>query len=122
MTSLMNLKSKEMNILEIWKGPYKNIQDIYIFSSEDVMVCSLLLEDHNFNEAIVAKLNNKEVDPFIGNFESNGEYICYNGNRVMMMGGWRHLTGVGALNLPQGTAIKLQDEMRDWIVETLNKE
>ena len=85
----MNLKSKEMNIFEIWKGPYKNIQDMIIFSSEDVMVCALLLEDHDFNEAIVAKLNNKEVDPFIGNFESIGEYICYNGNRVMMMGGWR---------------------------------
>lgn len=40
----------------------------------------------------------------------------------MLIRGWGHLTGCGALNLPDHEAAKIQDDFGEWIVKKLKQE
>lgn len=49
-------------------------------------------------------------------------YVSIDGINVMLLRGWGHLTGCGALNLPPEEAIEIQDDFGEWIVKKLKQE
>ena len=49
----------------------------------------------------------------------NGIDFCYNGKYVFCVRGWGHLTGTGALHLPEKEAARIQDEFVKYILEKL---
>lgn len=48
--------------------------------------------------------------------------VTIDGINVMLIRGWGHLTGEGALNLPYREASKIQDDFGEWIVKKLKQE
>ena len=72
-------------------------------------------------EKIVAKLNGDTTIKFDGEFTlHNNTRVFYNGELMFMIRGWGYLTGIGALNLPEDEAIKIQDDFANFVIETLN--
>ena len=45
--------------------------------------------------------------------------FCYNGKYVFCVRGWGHLTGTGALHLPEKEAARIQDEFVRYILDKL---
>ena len=46
-------------------------------------------------------------------------YIKLDGQPMLLLRGWGHLTGCGALNLPPDQAAKIQDDFANWVVNKL---
>lgn len=49
-------------------------------------------------------------------------YVSIDGINIMVLRGWGHLTGRGALNLSPEEAIEIQDDFGEWIVKKLKQE
>ncbi|MCK9416529.1 hypothetical protein M0Q97_07730 [Candidatus Dojkabacteria bacterium] len=54
-------------------------------------------------------------------FDEDNAIIYQDDKEFIIIRGWGHLTGCGALNLDGQTATKIQNEFAYYIVETLNK-
>lgn len=52
---------------------------------------------------------------------SIGRVICCDDAPVLLPRGWGMLRGIGAYNLDEETAARIQDEFIDYVVEQLNK-
>lgn len=66
------------------------------------------------------KVINKEITP--NNFNTythKGGMVKLNGNDIILIRGWGYLTGTGGLNLSGEEAAAIQDDLADYIVETL---
>ena len=79
-------------------------------------------------QQIVAKINGDTsiiIEPLFNFSYNDGDIWAFSSiakkrKPVMMIRGWGHLTGCGALNLPDDVAAKIQDDFGNFIVETLN--
>lgn len=112
---------KLTNALEIYKLPF-HVSGPYIFSSNGVMALTSVNDDCEFMERVCCELN----EEYLGlarweNVESKGQYILADGKPILIIRGWGHLTGCGALNLPSEEAAKIQDDFRDWIISKLRR-
>lgn len=91
--------------------------------------------DRKFDESteklkpiIVDKINGKDVKiEHLSNFKYDGDGMImatYDADGkeydIMLIRGWGHLTGIGALHLDHEFAAKLQDDFAKYIVDTLN--
>lgn len=77
---------------------------------------------HEAKLAIINLLNGDEDKPVIREVKYSGGYVSIGGINVMLLRGWGHLTGCGALNLPPEEAAKIQDDFGEWIVKKLKQE
>ena len=115
---------KKITKEEVWKLPVYNKCDTFIESNENVSLCSIVGNDITLIDNIIKKLNGANEISFQEQFSVNAKYplyIQYNNKNVLLMRGWGYLTGTGTLNLPVKEAEKIQDNMRDWIVDMLNR-
>lgn len=79
-------------------------------------------------QQIIAKLNGDAsiiIEPLYNFSYINGDIYAFSTinkkkKHIMMIRGWGHLTGTGALNLSDEDAVRIQDEFGQYIVETLN--
>ena len=46
-------------------------------------------------------------------------FIQKDNENILLLRGWGHLTGGGALNLPDKEAIQIQNEFLDWVISKL---
>ena len=46
-------------------------------------------------------------------------FIQKDNENILLLRVWGHLTGGGALNLPDKEAIQIQNEFRDWVISKL---
>jgi hypothetical protein len=112
------------NALEIYKPPFR-ADSSYIYSSNGVM--SLMATDNNHDPE---KLMLRTVEILNGDSESignpnisyyNGE-IYLNSNVIMVVRGFGHLTGEGALNLSLDEAMRVQDQFGEWVCRKLRND
>ena len=115
--------NKDFKKEDIWIPPFYNDYDCYIKSSNNVMLFSICTSNKTLIKNIITKLNGESIEFKYKFKKSNDDFqlIQYNDKNVLLMRGWGHLTGCGALNLPEKEAAIIQDEMEDWVIETLNK-
>ncbi len=110
-----------MNFLDVYRPPFR-ADGPMIYSSNGVL--ALMAENIAYYPEQMMK---RTVEILNGESESmgcpdvgcdNGE-IYVNGDPFLMVRGWGHLTGVGALNLPVEEAAVIQDEFAVWVVEKI---
>ncbi len=122
-----------MEFTEVWTLPFKadaGGYSSYIWDSSNHMCFSYLgsnyvshEEDYKTYRRIIDLMNGNNVDPFKDVF-INHSYIVigddeFLGSPALMVRGWGHLTGCGALNLHEVEALRLQRQLEEYCVEKL---
>lgn len=113
-----------MTALEVYKPPFRT-DGLYIFSSNNVM--TLMAADcHNFPDKLMEKtcqiMNGESKSSGNSNISySNGE-IRHGAQLLMVVRGFGHLTGQGGLGLSGEEAIKIQDELGEWLCRLLRND
>ena len=105
-----------------YKPPFEFDGHNYIFTDEGSMaLCSQNWDDvGDILERVEGLLNKKREDYFeaIGTTESDPCALKID-NVWFIIRGWGHLTGIGAMNLLQEEACKIQDAFKDWLISRL---
>ena len=110
---------------DIWKLPLKKLDDIdYVYSSNEVLALSFFRDEWALDDAIINKIvdiiNGDIESDFLPEWQTKGCDISYQGEYAFCVRGWGHLTGCGALHLPEDTAVKIQDGFISYILSRLN--
>lgn len=104
-----------MKALEIYKPPFR-ISEPYIFS----LAFMILTRNNELIRNICDTLSNEDTHLNLGNITyANDVFIQKDNENILLLRGWGHLTGGGALNLPDKEAIQIQNEFRDWVISKL---
>lgn len=113
-----------MTALDVYKPPFRT-DGLYIFSGNNVM--TLMASDcqndpQKLMERTCQIMNGESKSYGNPNISyANGE--IYNGSQLLMVvRGFGHLTGHGALGLPVEEALKIQDEFGEWLCRLLRNE
>lgn len=110
---------------DIWKFPLKKYDDIdYVYSSNGVLALSFFRDEWTLDDTIINKIvgiiNGDIESDFLPEWQAKGCDISYQGKYAFCVRGWGHLTGCGALHLPEDTAVKIQDGFISYILSRLN--
>ena len=112
---------------EVFTPPF-NFDGVFIYDAKNRISINALLSDEK-TKKIVSKLNGTSKKKLKGKFlisDVDSTRILFRDGKgtgnvpVLLIRGWGRLTGTGGLFLPEETAVKLQDDFAQWIVETLN--
>ena len=63
--------------------------------------------------------NKTEITFTIDDIDDTDPCLLVINNRKYLLRGWQYLTAYNELNLPTMKAEEIQDDLRDWIVNTL---
>lgn len=113
-----------MNFLDIYQPPFR-AEGVMIFSANNVMALMALNLYHcpeKMMKRTVDVLNGESSavgNPDVG---CEGGEIYVNGDPFLVVRGWGHLTGRGALNLSENEAAKIQDDFAAWVVGKIRGE
>ena len=115
-----------MNWRDVYQLPLRSDSGSYVWSNNGTMTFTFDF-DYDYGEKrkmiqmVVDKLNGDSSTKFDSEFTmQDGVDIYYNGEYMFCVRGWGHLTGTGALHLPEVEAIRIQDDFVKWVLETLN--
>lgn len=120
------MKTSEITFKDCWSGPYSMLGP-YIVDAKGNMIL-LCLEDaviHSNIDKIMCeiceKLNGNKIDTVftIEDIDDTEPCLLVINNKKFLLRGWQHLTAYNELNLPTMKAEEIQDELREWIVNTL---
>lgn len=118
----MKKNRKLPDFKEIYSSPFEKQCDVYFFSSNGVMSFNILTNNKELILQIEQCLNSKIPIKVSDNVEKDEIIIKIDGNPVLLARGWGHLTGVGALNLSEEVAKKVQDDFICWTISKLKGE
>lgn len=123
-----------MNWSDVWKLPLK-LDDFgfYVWDANDKMAL-MFYENEEYDDDVdfapiaqrirsqmISQINGESYfAPFTGLRYEKGEFINNDGDNVLCVRGFGHLTGVGGLNLNDEEASRIQDEFGQYIIEKLH--
>ena len=114
-----------MDFKDVYKFPLiADVNGCFIWTDNSVMAFTELFEDnYEFAKYLVDRINGTvEADDNLRPFKAIDDVIEDNsGKEVLLVRGWGHLVGIGALHLPVEEAAKIQDDFLDYCVNQLNK-
>ncbi len=64
-------------------------------------------------------LNGAKTPASARDYTYNAPEILLDGKRLLVVRGWGHLTGTGALNLDHKVAADIQDRFAQWVISKL---
>lgn len=113
-------KRKKLTFKEVYQLPL-TVDDYmsYIWSANGVMTFDNLIDDKNVLSEILEILNGTSEKKVTCEVMYEKGYIKIAGQPILLLRGWGHLTGCGALNLPPNQAAKIQDDFANWVVNKL---
>ncbi len=113
-----------MNFDEIYKPPFHDFFGIGVATKDGVRCFDWVVRmPHESKLAIIDLLNSNGEKPVKKEVKYNKDgYVSIDGINIMVLRGWGHLTGRGALNLSPEEAIEIQDDFGEWIVKKLKQE
>lgn len=119
------MKNKELTFNEVYKLPLQvdRYCPDYIYTSNEVMALTMY-NDEDKDYYLITDIINGNVKSEIKNkitYDKNNAIILFDEVPKIMIRGWGHLTGTGALNLSEEDAIKIQDDFAKFIIEKLTK-
>lgn len=108
---------------EHWKNYYKlplryDVHSHYAFTADNVMALTFGAIDSASAEKIVSIINGFIESSIHGLTLEDGVFRL-DGDTLMMVRGWGHLTGTGARNLDGDKAAEIQDEFAEYIFNRL---
>lgn len=115
--------------LNFYKRPFKSIiESGRVYDVDDNFMFQFEMDDIQLQKDIINHLNNDNEsrfnrfrrhpeDPIVVQIQSDSGKWC----DIIMIRGWGNLTGSGAHNFKQEKAIKIQDNLVDWLLQKLNK-
>ena len=109
----------------IWQLPlHKDKHSDYVWSSNGNMALSSFKEEWEYDDEMINKIvliiNGETPSDFLPKWKAEGCDILYQDEYAFCVRGWGHLTGSGALHLPEDTAAIIQDGFISYIVDKLN--
>lgn len=115
------MKKKELTFKDVYQLPleFDEYCPVYIYSANGVMTFNNLIDDREKLKEILAILNGKSNKKVTNEVTYEKGYIKSDGIPILLLRGWGHLTGCGALNLPAEKAAKIQDDFANWVVNKL---
>lgn len=113
-----------MKFDEIYKPPFRDFFGIGVKTKEGVRCFDWMVKMPQESKQLIIDILNGRTDKSVKrklNYDGAGQ-VSIDGINVMCLRGWGHLTGCGALNLPDREASKIQDDFGEWIVKKLKQE
>lgn len=108
-------------IQNIFKPPFYNACQIYIFDADNQMCFNILTEDEFLCYDILDAMNDKKIDKKYDNVRIDDEYLYIDDEPVLLVRGWGYLTGIGGLNMNDEEAIKAQKELLEYVKNKLEE-
>lgn len=114
-------RKKVLTFKDVYKLPFTfdEWSMTYIWSANDVMTFNCLIKDKETRDTIINILNGTIDKKIVDEVMYDDGYIKVAGQPILLLRGWGHLTGCGALNLPPDQAAKIQDGFANWVVNKL---
>lgn len=114
---------------DVWIGPFRYDGYGYIYSKNDVMTFTVDMnvdsEDpfiYKLIKDMITILNGGEIKTKYEGLVIKDGCDLYKGDTMIgYFRGWGHLTGSGALNLPEEKAGMLQDRLITYVMDKLRK-
>lgn len=108
---------------DYYKFPLKSDSlRVYVWTADDQMAfnwcCNLPKETRQEIVDIINGTSNKKSEK---EWIVKNNRIYYDDKLVLLTRGWGMLRGIGAYNLDEETAARIQDEFINYVVEQLNK-
>lgn len=118
------MKNKEeLTFSQVYKLPLQvdRYCPDYIYTSNEVMALTMYNDDDEDSYLIVDIINGTIKSEFKHKitYDKNNAIILFDEVPKIMIRGWGHLTGTGALNLSEEVAVKIQDDFAEYIIEKL---
>lgn len=113
-----------MKFDEIYKPPFHDFFGIGVSTREGVRCFDWMVRMSQESKQLIIDILNDRTDKSVKRevkYDEAGQ-ISIDGIDVILLRGWGHLTGCGALNLPGHEAAKIQDDFGEWIVKKLKQE
>lgn len=113
-----------MKFDEIYKPPFHDFFGIGVKTKEGVRCFDWMVKMPQESKQLIIDILNSRTDKSVKRevkYDPSGQ-VSIDGIKVMLIRGWGHLTGGGALNLPYREAAKIQDDFGEWIVKKLKQE
>lgn len=113
-----------MKFDEIYKPPFHDFFGIGVKTKEGVRCFDWMVKIPQESKQLILDILNSRTDKSVKRevkYSPSGQ-VTIDGINVMLIRGWGHLTGEGALNLPYREAAKIQDDSGEWIVKKLKQE
>lgn len=112
-----------MKFDEIYKPPFHEILDFWVYTQENVRCFDWIARiDSQTRKELIRILNGNSKKRVKHEVRYDKRIVSINGANIIRIRGWGHLTGGGALNLPDHEAAKIQDDFGEWIVKKLKQE
>ena len=109
------------NINKYFKAPfYTDDYYMYIFDSNNQVMFNILDNNKQKINMIIDCLNDKSEYKF-ANVSINGENIDIDNKPILCVRGFGYLTGAGALGLSNEDAIKIQNDMLEFVKNEITK-
>ena len=118
-----------MKWTEVWTKVFRYDGYGYIWSGNDVMVFTTDMERDPCSDFIKKLMNDMLTVLNGGELKTKYEHLnikdgCdlyYGDISIGSFRGWGHLTGTGALHLPENEAAKIQDELIEFVLNKMQK-
>lgn len=113
-----------MKFDDIYKPPFHDMFGAWVETEEGVRCFDWELRMNiKTKQTIIDILNGDSKQAVKGEVKYHGNcLISINGINILIIRGWGHLTGCGALNLSAKEAAKIQDDFGEWIMKKLKQE
>lgn len=113
-----------MKFDEIYKSPFHDFFGIGVETKEGVQCFDWMVKMPQESKQLILDILNSRTDKSVKReikYSPSGQ-VTIDGINVILIRGWGHLTGRGALNLSPEEAAKIQDDFGEWIVKKLKQE
>lgn len=112
-----------MKFDEIYKPPFYEVLDFWVYTQGDVRCFDWIARvDSRTRKELIRILNGNSKKRVKHEVKYDKGIVSIKGVNIMLLRGWGHLTGRGALNLSPEEAIEIQDDFGEWIVKKLKQE
>lgn len=114
-------KRKKLTFKDVYQLPFSLDEHSmsYIWSANGVMTFNYFFRNEDNINIILGILNGTLKDKVTNKLTYEEGCIKIEGKPMLLLRGWGHLTGCGALNLPPDQAANIQDDFANWVVNKL---
>jgi len=112
---------EHLTFKDIYKFPFKNSGYGRVYDDENNFIFQFHFGNEETQEKCLKILNGELTEYKRQEVVNQHGEIFINGHSFILIRGWGSLTGVGAYNLNEECAAKIQDSLAEFIVEKLQK-
>ena len=118
-------EAKDIHFNDVYTLPlHADKYGSYAWSKNDVMALDFEYDVPGWKEIrkdVISAINGEKESETKGRwFRTNHIDFFLDGKYIFRIRGWGHLTGTGAMHLPETSAARIQDEFSDYVFSRIN--